>query len=72
MASCEAWASHRSPSTSLERSVGVATGVRVGGSHGFCALRGLLVGYCGGLIGDGSYAWPVLLYLAPFLLKTRR
>ena len=28
--------------------MGVATGVRVGGSHGFCAPRGLLVGYCGG------------------------
>jgi hypothetical protein len=38
---------HRSPSTGLERSVGVATGVRVGGSHGLCAPRGLLVGYCG-------------------------
>jgi len=39
---------HWSPSTGLARSVGVATGVRVGGSHGLCAPRGLLVGYCGG------------------------
>ena len=39
---------HRSPSTGLERSVGLATGVRVGGSHGLCAPMRLLVGYCGG------------------------
>ena len=36
------------PPRGLKRSEGVATGVRVGGSHGLCAPRGLLVGYCGG------------------------
>ena len=36
------------PPRGPKRSEGVATGVRVGGSHGLCAPKGLLVGYCGG------------------------
>ena len=36
------------PPRGLKRSEGVATGVRVGGAHGLCPPRGLLVGCCGG------------------------